>query len=544
MDNQVLAVIPARHGSKGIPRKNLRNLGGKPLVAYPILTSSESEFVDKAVLTTDSEEIAEIGYEYGVDEVINRPDRLATDDVPLAPVIQHALETVDGEFEYVVSFQPTVPLVSVSSVNQGIKTATKDSEDSVIFVRDSTHLYWKSQDGKFEPVSADRKNRQQLDSIYEEIGLFVSHRKLIEAGSRISSDPAFEIVSQREGVDIDTYADWLIAENHLNRGQAVYRVTGNSQTGTGHIHRGLTIADQFFEHDILFVVNPNDDIAIRLLDENNFDYRIIDSEPEFVELLDTVSADVVVNDILDTTEEYVKTIKQTGARVVNIEDLGQGRWSADTVINSLYEHSNPPENHYYGFKYFCLRGEFRHAQPSMDISTVDRIMISFGGVDENNLTVRTLQALSSLDSCPHLDVILGPGYDQHRSIEQFIDEHPDISIEVNQEVTSMANHMQRADLLITSNGRTVYEAASLNLPMISIAQNEREQAHPYAHVSSGVLSLGHERYVSEENIVQAVSDYIDDEQTRKSMREALQKHDIRNGLTRVTNIITENISYD
>lgn len=103
----------------------------------------------------------------------------------------------------------------------------------------------------------------------------------------------------------------------------------------------------------------------------------------------------------------------------------------------------------------------------------------------------------------------------------------------------MAEHMEQADLLITSNGRTLYEAGSLNVPVISIAQNHREQKHPYAHISRGVLFLGQADYVTEENVLTAVEDYIKDREKRETMREALEDHDIANGVERIKQILFE-----
>jgi spore coat polysaccharide biosynthesis predicted glycosyltransferase SpsG len=101
----------------------------------------------------------------------------------------------------------------------------------------------------------------------------------------------------------------------------------------------------------------------------------------------------------------------------------------------------------------------------------------------------------------------------------------------------MAEHMEQADLLITSNGRTLYEAASLNVPVISIAQNHREQKHPYAHISQGVLFMGQADYVTEENILTAVNDYIQERDKRETMREALEEHNIINGVERIKQIL-------
>ena len=108
----------------------------------------------------------------------------------------------------------------------------------------------------------------------------------------------------------------------------------------------------------------------------------------------------------------------------------------------------------------------------------------------------------------------------------------------------MGKHMEQADLIITSNGRTLYEAAGLNVPAISIAQNHREQKHPYAHVSAGVSFLGQADYVTEENILSAVKDYISDGKKREKMHTALESHDIANGIERIKKIIFKQADED
>ncbi|GAB3704663.1 cytidylyltransferase domain-containing protein [Halorubrum pallidum] len=538
MGEKVLSVIPARKGSKGIPRKNVREFGDRPLVGHAIETCRESELIDTVAVTTDSQEIAQIGRRFDADVVIDRPKQLAADEVPLAPVIEHAFAEVDGEFDYVLCHQPTVPLIRPVSVDSGIRAGIQQTADSVVFVVDSTHHYWKQTDDGFEAVSSDRENRQLMEPIYGEIGVFLSHRDLVTRGKRIGGSIEFHTVDHWEGIDIDTYADWQTAESHRSRKQLVYRVTGNDQNGTGHIYRGITLADHLFEHDIVFAVEPNDNIAIDMLEGSNYDYQVFDDNASFVNFIEETSPFVVVNDILDTTADYVTALRAAGSRVVNFEDLGDGTEHADAVINALYEHSNPPENHYYGFKYFCLRGEFRYATQKSEISSVDRIMISFGGIDENNLTARTLQALAELDDQLYVDVVLGLGYADPEQLDPIVEALPDnLQVEINQQVQSMAQRMEQADLLITSNGRTLYEAGSLNLPVLSIAQNAREQKHPYAFVSRGVLSLGQAAYVSEEMIRTAVTDYITDETRRETMRTALADHDIANGIERIKQIV-------
>jgi CMP-N-acetylneuraminic acid synthetase/spore coat polysaccharide biosynthesis predicted glycosyltransferase SpsG len=538
MSERILSVIPARKGSKEIPRKNFRKLGKDPLIAHAINTSKKTDRIDHVVLTTDSQEIAQIGRQYGVDTIIDRPEHLATDEISLAPVIKHAFEKVNGEFEYVLCFQPTAPLVSVTSIESGLDKCIERNADSLVFIRNDTHYYWKNTCGGYVPISGNRKNRQEMDPIYEEIGVFLSHKNLVARGRRVGDDPVFQEVDRREGVDIDTYADWMVAESYLRRKKLIYRLIGEANTGIGHVYRGITIADHIFEHDVVFALGPKDDLAMKKLDESNYDYCVFDDEQAFREYVKSESPDIVVNDVLDTSAEMIKYLKNCGSRVVNFEDLGSGTDHADVVINALYEHSDPPENHHFGFKYFCLRNEFNYAIPRTAIPSVDRVMISFGGTDESNLTAKTLRALSELDHDLNLDVVLGIGNTQQYTLARTTDEYPpNISVEISQDVNSMAEHMQQADLLITSNGRTVFEAASLNLPVISIAQNQREQKHPYSHISRGVLFLGQANIITEDTIRLAVINYITDRSMRESMRNALANHDIANGVERIKRMI-------
>lgn len=545
MGDSVLAVIPARGGSKGIPRKNARPLAGKPLVVHAIELARSSVMVDRTVLTTDDDEIARIGDHFGVDEVVNRPDDLAADEVPLAPVITHAFEQHGGDADYVLCLQPTAPVLSLASLEAGIERGVANRADSVVYVTDATEHYWRERDGAMELLSDARANRQQMDPIYEEIGVFLTRADVVRTDRRIGDDPTFQVVPDREGVDVDTYGDWLLAENYLNRKLICYRVTGNRETGIGHITRGITIAKHCFEHDVQFAATPADDLAIDLLERGNFAYETYDDDDGFEDLVEELGANIVVNDVLNTQAEPIRRLKARGLRVVNVEDLGPGAAVADATINALYEHSRPGDNQYFGTEYICLRDEFRYVEPKTGVESVDRIMVSFGGVDENDLTRRSAEAVrtvvedSGIDSLT-LDVVLGLGYERQADLEALLDSFPtSIETEVHQDVDHIAAHMRAADLLITSNGRTVYEAASLNLPMISISQNERESRHLFSHISQGVNNLGMAATIEDGALSTAIREYIDDADLRASMVAALAEEDLRGGVDRVLAIIVD-----
>src|SRR4030066_411377 len=132
----VLAIIPARGGSRGIPRKNVRLLCGKPLIAYTIETALSSKLIDRVVVSTEDEEIAGISKEYGA-EVIKRPEELARDDSPTIDVVMHVLNWFEEKNEYfdiVVLLEPTSPLRKENDLDSAVRLFIQkiDEADSLI----------------------------------------------------------------------------------------------------------------------------------------------------------------------------------------------------------------------------------------------------------------------------------------------------------------------------------------------------------------------------------------------------------------------------
>ena len=144
-NNKILVVIPARGGSKGIPRKNIRLLNNSPLISYAIGTARSSQYVDDVVLTTDDSEIALIAEKFGA-SVVRRSHDLADDTVPLEPVIYNAMiqkeKLAFDEYDIVITLQPTSPLIKSSTLDRAIEKFEDFSVDSVISVVDDRHLNW------------------------------------------------------------------------------------------------------------------------------------------------------------------------------------------------------------------------------------------------------------------------------------------------------------------------------------------------------------------------------------------------------------------
>lgn len=229
---RVLGVIPARGGSKGIPRKNIRLLGGKPLLAWTIEAAKASRRLTRVVLSTEDEEIAEVGRAWGVEVPFLRPRELAEDDTPTLPVLVHAVKhfgQMGEEYDAVMILQPTSPFRSVEDIEGSIELLERTGCDSVIaFVDVGEHhpARMKAVDKDLrvtdppfgEPVEG--MPRQQLPKYYLRAGSIYLTRThvLLEMKSIRGRDCRAWIVPPERALNIDTEFDLVVAEALLRHG--------------------------------------------------------------------------------------------------------------------------------------------------------------------------------------------------------------------------------------------------------------------------------------------------------------------------------------
>ena len=227
---KVLGIIPARGGSKGIPRKNIKFLCGKPLLAYTIESASNAMRLTRTILSTESQEIADVGRSFGIDVPFLRPPELAMDASPTLPVVQHALETLEqsGErYDAVCLLQPTNPLRRSADIDNCIELLERTGADSVISVLpvpDSYNpnwVYWKSKDGRLglstgedEPIP----RRQDLPPAFHREGsVYVTRTDVIRTQQSLYGKKilGYEI-SLEFSSNIDTHGDWLEIEGRIS----------------------------------------------------------------------------------------------------------------------------------------------------------------------------------------------------------------------------------------------------------------------------------------------------------------------------------------
>jgi len=214
-----LAVIPARAGSKGLPRKNLLPLAGKPLIAWTIEAALSSKVLDRVIVSTESREIAAVARRYGADVPFVRPNALARDETPGIDVVLHATEQLP-DYKTVVLLQPTSPLRMPGDIIAAIELyRCRTATTCVSVVRSKAHPNWMmSLDSEhrllpYEPSGVTNR-RQELSSLYQLNGsIYVLDRDSIKLHRSIYTDRNVGYVMPPErSFDIDTELDHLICE--------------------------------------------------------------------------------------------------------------------------------------------------------------------------------------------------------------------------------------------------------------------------------------------------------------------------------------------
>jgi CMP-N-acetylneuraminic acid synthetase len=228
----LLAIIPARGGSKGIPRKNLAPVAGLPLLAWTCRAALESRSLSRVILSTEDSEIAERGREFGVEAPFLRPAELAQDETPTLPVIRHALEFLAEREGYrpdaIVLLQPTAPLRRAEHIAGAVSRLVKTGAEAVVSVSPVPahfHPYWVFDldgDDRLKPAHPDGgperyPRRQALPPAYTRNGaVYVARTRLIlQENSLYGPAPAAYVMRPEDSVNVDAPADLARAEEAL-----------------------------------------------------------------------------------------------------------------------------------------------------------------------------------------------------------------------------------------------------------------------------------------------------------------------------------------
>jgi len=223
---RVLAVIPARGGSKRLPRKNIMQIAGHPMISYSILAASESKNITDYVVSSDDDEIIEISRKYGANIEFKRPVELATDSVRNIDVSLHALNFLEGksgrQYDMIVLLQPTSPIRSSAHIDEAIISLWESDLDSLASVKgpfSKRDPILKRINSKGELVSYVASNSQQEDPFYiYNASIYAVKREYFMRERRFVSDRQIPYKMDKfHSVDVDEYEDLLVAEAYLQQ---------------------------------------------------------------------------------------------------------------------------------------------------------------------------------------------------------------------------------------------------------------------------------------------------------------------------------------
>lgn len=235
MNKRYLGVIPARGGSKGIPKKNIKDMNGKPLIAYTIEAANaaiEHGVLSRCVVSTDSEEIADVSHRHGADVPFMRPEYLGGDTIKSVDVILHALSFLENQGEHydaVVILQPTSPMRTADDLIAGIGMFDEGSRDSLIAVYEDVKAngfnYYRMGEN-YEGIAEHKEHntgirRQEMKPMYVRNGaLYISSIELLKDRKLIIGDvPLLFVMPKERSIDVDSLLDFEYIELLMKKSQ-------------------------------------------------------------------------------------------------------------------------------------------------------------------------------------------------------------------------------------------------------------------------------------------------------------------------------------
>ena len=541
-NNKILVVIPVIDDSIGIPRKHIRLMNNKPLISYSIEIAKSSQYVDDVVVTTDNSELALISERFGA-SVIRRSGDLANEGISLESVIYDAMVQKEklafDEYDIVIIMQPTAPLLKATTLDKVIEKFEDFAIESVIGCVEDSHLSWGYDEAneRYFPNYIERLKENLPKSFRESGAIIASRRGYIHEDSYLGSNIDLIELSREESINIENYDDWLVVENHIQKKRWAFIVNSDNEITNRPIYNCLSMASKLISHDLIILLDENYESGIKITKDYGFDYKVYDGFEELFSILREFNPQIVVNDIQDTSEDYMITLKNEGYFVVNFDDLGVGIDYADVVFDPLYEHDLSEKNVFSGYKYYVLKDEFYFQPTKVITQDVSNVLIIFEGSDSNNLSELFLSTILSTNYEGKINIILGRGYENIEGLISKYESNP--LIQIYQNVSDVSEFMFKADIIITSASKMMYDACALAVPTICVCQNDLEKMHIFANADNGFINLGMSEELTEQEIATQFSNLVNSHELRIEMNHKMKRIDLKHGFENIKSVIRE-----
>ena len=494
MTRPLLAVIPCRSGSKRIPRNWAALVNGKPLLQHTIDTARAAGTITRLIVSTEDKDIAAYARLRGI-EVHHRPDWLAADDVPLSDVVADLVNAIGWEGNVAV-LQATCPLLKPATIDRivsGFQSGHHAWANWVIAATPEPHILWRNGN----PITA-RVNSQKLvedlaSCVWRESGAI--QIMTAEAARGGAARRTIVPIDPAEALDIDTHADLAAARQALGRRTILFHMVASDEKGSGHLRRCLQLSDALSHHEVVWDYWGLESWAIAEAERYGIEFQDPTETHHF-------RPDLAIIDKLGEADWLTAQYASEDIPTVVFEPDGAARAHrfADLVIDEF----ETPE-------LAILRPEFLCLPPFEVQAKAQNVLITFGGTDPTGMNSRVSKIV--LHGADATVLVADRGLKE-----------------------SMAGLMMWADLVITSQGRTVHEAAAVGVPCLSIAVNERESRHAQL---PGVVYLGLAHTLSDVAILDTVNRLLGSELIRREMSTTASKAIDGKGLGRVVRKIEE-----
>ena len=326
---RVLAVIPARGGSDRVPFLNIKRLGDQPLLAHTIEAAKAARGIDRVIVSTDDETVAEVARAHGAEVPFLRPKELSGDLSSLMPVVRHAVteaEKSGDRADVVLILQATTPFRSAKSVEEALAKIEAGRFTAVVSVTSDLSLRWKADDGVLEPLFDRAGRRDEQEPVYLENGAIVAIRRdVLEKDARFGDSVGFVVLDKRESFTVHDLEDFWMAERLLREPRILFRVDGSRVMGMGHVYRSLAVAEALREGsraDIAFLMSADHAEGIATVSKSGYPVRVFKSgglEP-LIDSIQDFSPTVVINDLPLVEDTYLRSLARLGAVTVNLVD--------------------------------------------------------------------------------------------------------------------------------------------------------------------------------------------------------------------------------
>lgn len=504
----VLIVIPAIKKQVAFPDDLVKKLAGKTLIQRAI--DKAKSVSDNICVITDSKEITLISERNEVNVLYDKD--INTDVSHQLASLYPYIKKIIGENPHAVCISAYCPLIKKEEIQKSYTKFLEEDCNLLVTTELASHPPFVEDTSSFE----DFLNSKSKKFLVQNGAIAIFDAKLIDNQNEELKLSSYEL---EKSFEIRNFRDWWICEKLLLKKKILFNVTGSVKVGTGHVYRALSLAHEISDHQVAFCCKEDElEFINGILNDRYVIYPI--KENIYEDVLDKYRPNLIVNDVLNTEEKEMISFLNRGMLVVNFEDLGPGALCADLVFNELYEVPQyKSANTYWGRDYLFVRDEFDTATVNVFEDKVKRILLTFGGSDPSNYTLKTLKLIKNIciDLRLELNIVLGIGYQFYDELNEFLRENSNLQVKILNGSVTMSQEMENIQVALSSNGRTVYELAHMNIPSIILSHNKREETHSFANFDTGFLRLGILDNENQDELTNTFSNLISDQELRKKL---------------------------